>query len=136
MNAFLTGSQAYGAPRADSDIDMCILLDPENWMLLSTVGLKEVQKNSTSCQLSGGDDTDVALQFGRLNVLAFHDEGIFNAWKDGTDQLIREAGLRDFDNKFKTPVSRDRAKEVLQQKVDEARERRAAFQVAQHVERD
>lgn len=81
MNAFLTGSRAYGTPREDSDIDLVILTDRQNagelWAL-SKDGTKLILDN--------------------VNVIALTNPEQFELWRKGTEML-----------KESTPVSRDEA---------------------------
>ena len=90
MSAFLTGSRAYGTPQPDSDIDLCVLVSREDLEVLKRVaGATDTQEYW---------NTDAALRFGSLNLLAFADAPQYEAWKRGTAEL-----------KEKRPVTRSAA---------------------------
>jgi len=89
VNAFITGSHAYGAPRSNSDVDLVVLVDADTQCLL---------------QRESGDGP---IRFGRLNLIAVTSERLFAAWKLGTEQLIEER------NWTGQPISRERAVEHL-----------------------
>jgi len=97
MNAFLTGSRVYGAPRKDSDIDLVVRVTP---------GLR--------CQLEELSDTPgkingiTVIRFGRLNIIACDDDRQFAAWKFGTADLQL---CRQFDG----PVAKEEAKKTFDQ---------------------
>lgn len=102
MKAFLTGSQVYGTPRPDSDIDLAVLMTSEDATRL--------------CELAGKDamcayriEQGASIKFGNLNVLVFVDENQFRAWKEGTEELIA-----------RKPVTRDEAIKALDAKEQEA----------------
>jgi len=89
--AFLTGSQVYGSPRVDSDVDLAILVTEKEANILRACA-----------------DHAWPCRYGNLNLIIFiSDDGSdgperFIAWKKGTNRLISEA-----------PVSRAHAIEVL-----------------------
>jgi hypothetical protein len=87
MNAFVTGSRAYGTPRRTSDVDLVILCDEATETLLWTLG----------------EQRDGSLYFGRLNLIVCTDEKTYAVWKVGTE-ACREK---------KDPVSREDAMAVL-----------------------
>lgn len=75
MNAFLTGSHAYGTPRPDSDIDLCVLMDNSQDM--------ELLYQHSADRGSTGD----GLEFGKLNIIAHTQKWVFEAWRDATAEL-------------------------------------------------
>ena len=90
MNAFLTGSQVYGTPRQDSDLDVCILVaDPDICSAIAAVS-------------DPGDGSMGSLVFGRLNLNLFCGEAQFRAWRDATDEMKMEKAAG-------RPVTRERA---------------------------
>lgn len=76
MNAFLTGSHAYGTPRPDSDIDLCVLMDNINDL--------ELLLQHSADRGSTGD----GLEFGKLNIIAHTNKQAFGAWKAATAELV------------------------------------------------
>lgn len=91
MNAFITGSHAYGEPHADSDVDLVIRADVDDMSLL---------RELSGCRQG-------PIRFGQLNLIVCTNDELFTAWQKGTEQLMaegRETGL---------PVTRERACEVL-----------------------
>ncbi len=86
MNAFVTGSRAYGTPTPESDIDLCVQVTNAEMNLLA--GLSDTVKGSTP----------ESLCFGKLNLLIFPEEWKFRVWRRVTDQLIA-----------KKPVTREEA---------------------------
>ncbi len=98
MKSFLTGSRRYGTPRADSDIDLVVLMDVNE-----LVELAKLADNTDDFGSPGGEQYDdgCSLRFGKLNLLCVTQEH-FKVWKQGTDELIAMA-----------PVTRDKAMEHL-----------------------
>ena len=100
MNAFLTGSQIYGSPTENSDIDLVVSMDDENrarlWALVKD---SEKKANFNTDADYGGN---LNLQFGRLNLIVLKSDIEMANWKVGTVMLERQG-----------PVSRARAVEVL-----------------------
>lgn len=95
MNAFVTGSHAYGTPRPDSDIDLAVSLTPsELWDLA-----RQADSRSGSC-----DKVD-SLMFGRLNLICLS-EPHFAAWKAATEELVA-----------RRTVSREEAIEAIERKI-------------------
>jgi hypothetical protein len=87
MNAFLTGSRAYGVPHADSDTDIVIYVDQT-----TMAALTEIADDETPKQL--GPEYSMShsksLRFGKLNIIATTDEAEFRAWDEGTNCLISQ----------------------------------------------
>lgn len=86
--AFCTGSQVFGIPRPDSDIDLVLLLDADDVILLA----------SHADQVEGGvgwedappeyGNGQVTLRFGKLNLLCCIDENYYNGWKQATEDAM------------------------------------------------
>lgn len=103
MNAFITGSQAYGVPREDSDIDLVVLLGAsqlEGLILLAHPGSGSAAAASSA-----------SLRFGNLNLICHTKEETFAAWKKATLELI--------DRK---PVTRDEAVATIQAEVKKSKQ--------------
>ncbi len=83
MQAFLTGSYAYGTPREDSDIDLVIRCDEETAKFLSEMR---------------DDKTTPAIKFGKLNFIPCTDDAQYTAWRAGTTAL-----------EYRKPVERETA---------------------------
>lgn len=71
MKAFLTGSQRYGIPNIDSDIDICIFCEDN---LLGLLWEMSDSKNS--------------IRFGKLNIIAFAEEDKYRKWREVTEKLF------------------------------------------------
>jgi predicted nucleotidyltransferase len=85
MNAFITGSRAYGTPRRNSDIDLVIRCDEATADLLKSLS----------------DEEDLVV-FRNLNLILCTSDEDFAVWKHGTDLL-----------KMRRPVSKGAAKTLL-----------------------
>lgn len=101
--AFITGSFAYGAPTAQSDIDMVVLMDPDKEATL---------RSALSCPRGQ------PIRAGRLNVIVTNDPDEYALWQVGTLQLQqaqrdRNKGRHLFDEHVGIP--RDEAKAFLDQ---------------------
>lgn len=70
MNAFITGSHAYGTPNENSDIDLAILCSESDSQFL----WRNIQDGFT-------------LRTGKLNILAFYNAKNFECWREVTNQL-------------------------------------------------
>jgi hypothetical protein len=79
VTAFLTGSRAYGTPRPDSDIDLCVLMSKED--------LNELIAGNTPAKSDYGK-ASASLRFGILNLVCMTSEFDFMAWKVATEELI------------------------------------------------
>jgi hypothetical protein len=86
MNAFVTGSRAYGTPKSDSDVDLVILTDPYTADML----------------MKQSDGGKIPIRFGNLNLVVCTDPAEFAIWKVGTE-IVKHKNLDD----------RDAAKEVF-----------------------
>lgn len=114
MNAFITGSHAYGIPDADSDLDLVILLSDDDFTLLCGF---YVAKGGEGLDLSylSDDSCGISLRFGELNILCVNDARDWETWRKGTHDLVAMK-----------PVSRETAVEVFQRlRKEEAGRRRA-----------
>lgn len=74
MTSFITGSQVYGTPTSESDIDLAVLVTMEDGTKLWNSELR--------------DKTSSSVRFGKLNLIIFHDPVQFYLWKRVTDNLI------------------------------------------------
>lgn len=88
MEAFLTGSHAYGEPTAESDIDLALLMTAE-----------ECDIFASGCDEGSWDDEygpsdAAAFVFGGLNVIAFTSREQFDAWKTATAELVARRPVR------------------------------------------
>lgn len=110
MNAFLTGSQAYGTPRPDSDIDLAVLLNAETLTMLGKLS-GQFRGDTSRCPYHSG----MSLRFGNLNLLCFDDKVEFQAWKDATTRLIA-----------RMPVTREQAVQEIDLEIAAAKQRETA----------
>jgi len=101
--AFVTGSQVYGTPTEESDIDLVVLVSDEQY--------SKLVKLSNGMGENTGPRSYPQIRFGKLNLIALSDDVVWKAWRDATRSL----------EKIK-PVSRDDAVAVIKVKVAEAQE--------------
>lgn len=85
--SFVTGSQAYGDPRPDSDLNLVVLGDA---------------KLEQGLRLMSEPRADGSICFGKLNLIVCTSVEQYNVWKKGTEELR---------NRWEHlgPVSRDEA---------------------------
>lgn len=111
-SAFMTGSQVYGLPKPTSDIDICLLVDREEFGLLFSK--RDAHRFTGTAESNVGNQGDrpmaerdsISVRYGKLNLLLTTNGEMFEAWRAATKELE--------DEKFRTgPVSRDRAVEVF-----------------------
>lgn len=103
MNAFLTGSRAYGTPRTDSDTDIVMLMSEEDLQGLYQIhGPGDDVDEDPSFSTNNGKPTNYSFKIGRANLICMTDPEDFQAWKSATEVLIR--------NK---PVTRDLAIQTI-----------------------
>jgi hypothetical protein len=84
--AFLTGSQIYGAPRLDSDWDLCVFMREDEARKL----------HAAFCTTSYGVGPSFAFAIGALNVIVFTSETHYNVWQNSTSRMRKvkdEMGL-------------------------------------------
>lgn len=92
MNAFITGSRAYGKPQPESDIDLVIRVES------STADNLE--------ELSGVKNGE-PVRFGKLNLILCRTDEEYALWKMGTAQMLHEKRI------YKQSFSQIDAKNVL-----------------------
>jgi len=100
---FLTGSRVYGTPRADSDIDLVVLVTPEELDKLALFADVKMEEMAPFEDRYGGDaEIRRSLRFGKLNMICVCEDQEYHVWKDGTALLAEK--------KKKTgPVTREEA---------------------------
>jgi hypothetical protein len=86
LAAFVTGSRAYGTPTKDSDIDLVALTSEDDATALSN----EADKICSS-GMGAYQDSDIALRFGRLNLICLTDLKHFQIWKAENELMIADA---------------------------------------------
>lgn len=104
--SFVTGSYAYGMPASHSDIDLCVLMDIVTLNALRELADSKATKRSA---IEEGEPTEClsdSLRFGKLNLLCFVDNGLFEVWKNATQFL-----------KKKKPVTRNKAIKFIKKKM-------------------
>lgn len=94
--AFLTGSQRYGTPKRKSDIDLVVLMTPEELNELADIAGYDHETRYDSNSMT------FALRFGKLNLICCTTQTQYEVWKDGTDTLVEQS-----------PVTRDTAVELF-----------------------
>lgn len=97
VKALLTGSYAYGTPTKDSDIDLVVLMTEDTLRELIKHNDNELREDLDNYEPLGAN-----LKFGKLNLIAVTEYGLFKVWEQGTQHLID-----------RRPVSRDEAVEYL-----------------------
>lgn len=89
--SFLTGSRAYGKPRPDSDIDLVMRICSDDLDKLKCSGVCDSFYDYP-------ENDGSSLKFGKLNLICVTTDVKFEAWAEGTVNLIARA-----------PVSREDA---------------------------
>ena len=98
MEAFVTGSQVYGKPTADSDVDLVVRVTQQDLDLLR----KFASANLLLDDSYYGRPDSVSLRFGKLNLICAITNEALETWKLGTETL-----------KAKKPVDRSFAVELF-----------------------
>lgn len=80
---FLTGSHAYGKPHVKSDTDLVVLLDEETLEVLQDQADPDSQNNGGYAK-----EDACCLRFGKLNLLCCLNKKHFDAWREGTEELV------------------------------------------------
>ena len=94
MEAFITGSHAYGLPNERSDVDLVVMIDYDDARRLADL---------PGAECTGKDRYGVpTIRFGNLNLICCCDDDKYHAWREGTRELISKA-----------PVSREDAVRTL-----------------------
>jgi len=100
-NAIVTGSQKYGTPKPDSDVDLVVLVSGEDMHILQQFADAE-QHKETKGNYDGVGGLSASLRFGRLNLLLTTDPLAYEVWRRGTQKLVIESHLDG-------PIDRDTA---------------------------
>ncbi len=79
--AILTGSQVYGTPTKESDIDLVVLVNEK-----TANALQRLDDTSDGEDRSAGEGS-FSLRFGTLNLIVLTDHRRFMSWVDGTKEL-------------------------------------------------
>lgn len=91
--AFITGSQAYGTPTEESDVDLVILVDPKTLrFLMGAFG--DIKEDDESYK----DMTSAQFSIGTLNLILCQEVKHYRQWQRGTKTL-----------KAMAPVTREQA---------------------------
>lgn len=85
LDAFVTGSHAYGTPREGSDIDLVVRCSPEDRVLLAAV----LGGFTTAVNAEAG--YGVNLRSGPLNLILVEDQRAYDIWAEGTRILKEDA---------------------------------------------
>lgn len=80
--ATFSGSRVYGKPGADSDLDLLMLVTPEELGLLRTM-----QDHPDRASQLSSNRPYYSLRFGNLNVIATTDPKMYAAWTEATQEL-------------------------------------------------
>ena len=101
MDAFLTGSRAYGTPKPESDIDLVVYMSEELLELLEAFA----DSNEGSGKENKKTPPKGSLRFGQLNLICLTDINEHTIWKSVTNKLKM---WRDWHNAGNWPaVTRD-----------------------------
>jgi len=83
MNAFITGSHAYGEPTVFSDVDVVVLVDKSAELVL----YQNCENDDASIEESPKQYSGT-LRFGDLNLIHFTERWEFEAWQAATALLV------------------------------------------------
>jgi hypothetical protein len=85
LKAFLTGSQAYGIPTEESDIDLVVEMDKDELHALYALASRYGKQGSKVLEYGNGQ---ASLRFGNLNLIVCYNAGErAENWKKGTEAL-------------------------------------------------
>lgn len=117
--AVLTGSNAYGHPRPDSDVDLVIYVPEEALRVLEAIADPDPKwdDKADTAERDGYEaqryerlfGRSKPLRFGRLNLVCTTNRSIYEAWRQGTKYLVEKSKVGT------DVVSRDEAKRVLKE---------------------
>lgn len=99
---FLTGSRAYGTPKPGSDTDVVVYMERKEADHL--LALHPACTIKTGGYGEPGADS-FSFRFGDLNLIVVTSLPLYDAWREGTEDLVEAA-----------PVTRDFAVKILSQK--------------------
>ncbi len=103
MNAFLTGSRAYGTPKPESDTDIVLHMSEDDLCELYSIhGPDDDRDDDPSFSSNNGRPTNYSFRMGKANLICMTDPEEFQAWKSATEVLKRNR-----------PVTRDLAIEAI-----------------------
>jgi hypothetical protein len=109
VKGFMTGSQIYGNPRPDSDIDIVLLVDENLLHMLA----EKAGKHLTTDQYEDKPES-ASLTFGQLNLICVTASEEYDAWLEGTEECFQLMQSRWLE---KGPadhyVTRDEAKDLM-----------------------
>ncbi len=71
MDAFVTGSHAYGSPRPDSDVDLVVFVSPTDAEVIR----------------AESDTKAIPIRYGNLNLIITTDQQEYFAWQKFTDDM-------------------------------------------------
>lgn len=83
---FLTDSHAYGTPRPDSDVDLCLYLDCST----SSDTLVDFERVHGPLRQLNYEGTRFYLLHGPLNLIVFTDTKLYDLWLKITNDLIAQ----------------------------------------------
>jgi hypothetical protein len=78
--AFVTGSQVYGVPHDESDVDLVIRIDKDQYEVLAAFADEEHLHE-------GITNSNPSLRFGQLNLICCLVDSHFEGWRRGTNTL-------------------------------------------------
>jgi len=86
MKAFLTGSQAYGTPHEESDVDIVLRMDiiDTDKMIKALIALGQTPEH-----VDYGDGQS-SIKIGALNLIVCHTDKRYTSWVLGTAALNQE----------------------------------------------
>jgi predicted nucleotidyltransferase len=93
INAFLTGSQVYGEPTEESDIDLVVSMSqPE------TIDLLDLLHDKAKASVEEYGNGQATVRIGKLNlIICYENEERFSNWITGTKYLKKtKPNNRDF----------------------------------------
>jgi len=96
--AFVTGSQVYGEPDGDSDIDLVIRTSEKHAHMLAAMSDYPLDGDQPDDIASSTPIGSLSVRFGDLNLIACYTDWAYEIWMQGTQQLW-----------FQKPVTRNAA---------------------------
>lgn len=113
--AFCTGSQVYGTPHEESDLDLVIYApDEDTQRLLRLFATGAIARDVIHAPPYTSDGS-FSLRFDRLNVMVCTSQAAYKAWRQGTGLLVDRTVAEDPQGgavRF-VPVTREEAVRVF-----------------------
>ena len=95
MTSFITGSQVYGKPNENSDVDLVVLINKEEVELLKKTcdRYTEWYEREGDCGRYTYILHSISIHFGKLNLICVFRESIYNIWLQATNSAASKRDI-------------------------------------------